>query len=67
MRKTISQSTNYFYEHIINILSGGNRTAIPKDVLEKEGLDLAKLNRYFFTKQGPYGLIHFIGIKKSIV
>ncbi|HSW68515.1 MAG TPA: hypothetical protein VLH16_08035 [Bacteroidales bacterium] len=59
------KSTNYFYEYINNLLSEGHSTAIPKDVLEKEGLNMDRLNRYFFTKQGPFGLIHFLGIKKS--
>jgi hypothetical protein len=66
MRKTIAKATNYFYEHINGILSKGLHTAIPKDVLEKEGLHVDELNRYFYTKQGPFGLIHFLGIKKPI-
>lgn len=66
MRKTILKATNYFYEHITNILSKGLHTAIPKDVLEKEGLDINELHHYFYMKQGPFGLIHFLGIKKPI-
>ena len=65
MRKTITKATNYFYEHITGVLSEGLQTAIPKDVLEKEGLRIDELNRHFYTQQGPYGLIHFLGIKKA--
>ena len=64
MRKTIVKTGNYFYEHLTTVLSKGLHTAVPKDVLEKEGLDLKELNRHFYTQQGPFGLIHFLGIKR---
>lgn len=66
MRKTITKATNYFYKHITDILSEGLHTAIPKDVLVKEGLNMDDIDRYFYIKQGPFGLIHFLGIKKPI-
>ena len=66
MRKTILKATGYVYEHLTNVLSKGLQTAIPKDVLEKEGLDVEELGEYFYTKRGPYGLIHFLGIRKAI-
>lgn len=67
MRKTlvIAQATGYFYDYITGVLSKGLHTAIPKDVLEKEGLGVDKLNQHFYIKQGPFGLIHFLGIKKT--
>ena len=66
MRKTIIKATGYVYEHLTNVLSKGLQTAIPKDVLEKEGLDVDELSEYFYTKRGPYGLIHFLGIRRTI-
>ena len=66
MRKTIVKASNYIYEHLTNVLSKGLHTAIPRDVLEKEGIDVRELNEYFHTKQGPYGLIHFMGIKRTL-
>lgn len=64
MRKTIFKATGYVYEHLVNVLSKGLHTAIPEDILEKEGLDVGELDEYFVTKRGPYGLIHFLGIRK---
>lgn len=66
MRKTIVKATNYVYEHLTNVLSKGLHTAIPREVLEKEGLDVEELSEYFYTKQGPYGLIHFLGIRRAL-
>ena len=66
MRKTIIKATSYVYEHLINVLSKGLHTAIPRDILEKEGLSVDDLSKYFYIRQGPYGLIHFLGIKKMI-
>lgn len=66
MRKTITRATNYFYEYITEIVSKGLHTAIPKDVLEKEGLDVEELDQHFYTRQGPFGLIHFLGMKKPV-
>jgi len=66
MRKTIVRATGYVYEHLTNVLSKGLQTAIPRDVLEKEGLDVDELSEYFYTKRGPYGLIHFLGIRKAL-
>ena len=66
MRKTIVRATSYVYEHLTNVLSKGLQTAIPRDVLEKEGLDVDELGEYFYTKRGPYGLIHFLGIRKAL-
>jgi hypothetical protein len=61
----MSKSSNYFYEYITEVLDSGRSTAIPRDVLEKEGLSMDKLNKYFQTKQGPFGLIHFVANKRS--
>jgi len=66
MRKTIIKATGYVYEHLTNVLSKGLQTAIPRDILEREGLDVDELSEYFYTKRGPYGLIHFLGIRKAI-
>ena len=66
MRKTIIKATGYVYDHLTNVLSKGLQTAIPKDVLEKEGLDVDELGEYFYTKHGHYGLIHFLGIRKAL-
>ncbi len=66
MRKTIVKATSYVYEHLTNVLSKGLHTAIPKDVLEKEGLDVDELGEYFHIRKGPYGLIHFLGIRRAI-
>ena len=66
MRKTIIKATSYVYDHLTNVLSKGLHTAIPRDVLEKEGLDVDELSEYFYLRRGPYGLINFIGIKKSL-
>lgn len=66
MRKTIIKATSYVYEHLTNVLSKGLQTAIPRDILEKEGLDVDELSEYFYTRRGPYGLIHFLGIRKAI-
>jgi hypothetical protein len=66
MKKTIIKATGYVYEHLTNVLSKGLQTAIPKDVLEKEGLDVDELGEYFYTRRGPYGLIHFLGIRKML-
>lgn len=66
MRKTIIRATSYVYEHLTNVLSKGLQTAIPKDVLEKEGLNVDELSEYFYTKHGPHDLIHFLGIRKAI-
>ena len=66
MRKTIVKATGYVYEHLTNVLSKGLQTAIPRDVLEKEGLNVDELNEYFYTKRGPHDLIHFLGIRRAI-
>ncbi len=66
MRKTLLKATNYVYENLTNVLSKGLRTAIPRDVLEKEGLTVDELSEYFYIKRGPYDLIHFLGIRKTI-
>lgn len=66
MRKTILKATGYVYDHLINVLSKGLQTAIPDDVLEKEGLNIDELSEYFYTRRGPHGLIHFLGIRKAI-
>ena len=66
MRKTIVKATSYVYEHLTNVLSKGLRTAIPRDVLEKEGLSVDELSEYFYIRSGPYGLIHFMGIRRAI-
>lgn len=66
MGKTIDRAEGYFYQHIINVLEKGLQTAIPKDILEKEGLPVNELGKYFHIRQGPFGLIHFLGIKKQI-
>jgi hypothetical protein len=66
MRKTIVKASSYVYEHLVNVLSKGLQTAIPKDVLEKEGLSVDELSEYFYTRRGTYGLIHFLGIRKAI-
>ena len=66
MRKTIVKATGYVYERLTNVLSKGLHTAIPKDVLEKEGLNVDELGEYFYTRRGPHDLIHFLGIRKMI-
>lgn len=62
----MEKTADYFYVHITEVLSKGLQTAIPKEVLEKEGLHTDELGKHFFIKQGPYGLIHFLGMKKPI-
>ncbi len=59
-----SSTSNYFYAYIRDILASGRPTAIPKEVLEREGVNMEKLNKYFFMENGPFGLVHFIRIKK---
>ena len=66
MRKKILKATSYVYEYLTGLLSKGQRTAIHLEVLEKEGLDVHELSQYFYLRRGPYGLINFIGIKKSL-
>lgn len=66
MRKSIIKATGYVYERLINVLSKGLNTAIPEDVLEKEGLSVDELGEYFYTRRGPHGLIHFLGIRRAI-
>ena len=65
MRRTISKATSYIHGYLRELLLQGQRTAIPREVLEKEGLTLDELGEYFYFKQGPFGLIHFLGIRKS--
>ena len=50
MRKTKVKATSYVYEHLTNVLSKGLRTAIPRDVLEKEGLSVDELSEYFYIR-----------------
>ena len=66
MRKTIRKGANDVYEFLTNALSTGHGTAIPREILEKEGLTIDELSEYYHVKQGPYGLIHFLGIRKAI-
>jgi len=58
--------TNYFYDYISNMLASGHSTAIPREILEKEGIKMEELNAHFLTKQGPYGLICFLKMRKQI-
>lgn len=65
MRKNITKVSNYMYNYISDYLSQGIKIAIPKSVLEQEGLDLDEMSDYYTLEKGHFGLVNFIGFRKA--
>lgn len=66
LNMNIYKNSAYLWNMISKRLSNGQKVAIPRNVIEMEGITLDELSEYFHFSKKSFGLIEFTGFRIAI-
>ena len=62
----IYKDSAYLWNMISKKLANGQKVAVPKNIIEMEGITLDELSDYYHFNKKSFGLIEFTGFRVAI-